>query len=71
MSDKRKEGKHMEAINKPQEAMMITRGMTKAFVDLLVSEKCSATYWNDCQSTKKNVSSSVMDKLKEMCNGED
>ncbi len=31
----------MEAINKPQEAMMITQGMTKAFIDLLASQKHS------------------------------
>ena len=67
----KKEDEHMEAINKPQEAMIITQGMTKSFVDLLVSQKCSKTYWNECLSTKKNISSSTMDKLKAMCNGEE
>lgn len=67
----RKEDESMVAVNKPQEAMMITQGMTKAFVDLLVSQKRSETYWNECLSTKKSVSSSNMDKLKEMCNGEE
>ena len=66
-----KEDEIMEAINKPQEAMMITQGMTKAFIDLLVSQKRSKAYWNECLSTKKSISSSNMDKLKEMCNGEE
>lgn len=61
----------MQAINKPQEAMMVTQGMTKAFLDLLISQKRSETYWNECMNTKKNISSSNMDKLKEMCNGEE
>lgn len=70
-NNQEKEEAHMEVINKPQAAMMVTQGMTKAFVDLLASQKRSATYWNDCKSTKKDVSSSTMDKLKEMCNGEE
>ena len=61
----------MEAINKPQEAMMITQGMTKAFIDLLASQRRPKAYWNECLSTKKSISSSNMDKLKEMCNGEE
>ncbi len=61
----------MEIINKPQEAMMITQGMTKAFIDLLASQKRSKDYWDECSSTKKNISSSNMDKLKKMCNGEE
>lgn len=67
----KKEDENMEAINKPQEAMIITQGMTKAFIELLASQKRSETYWNECLSTKKNISSSNMDKLKEMCNGEE
>ena len=67
----KKEDEHMEAINKPKEALMITQGMTKAFIDLLVSQKRSKTYWDECSSTKKNISSSTMDRLKEMCNGEE
>lgn len=66
----KKEEKCMEAINKPQESMIIAQGMTKAFIDLLVTQKYSRTYWNECISTKKNIPSSAMDKLKEMCNGE-
>ncbi len=66
----KKEDDIMEAINKPQEAMMITQGMTKAFIDLLASQKHSKTYWNECMSAKKNISSANMDKLKEMCNGD-
>jgi len=68
---KKKEDDIMEAINKPQEAMMVTQGMTKAFIDLLASQKCSKSYWDECLSTKKDISSSDMDKLKEMCNGEE
>lgn len=65
-----KEDKHMEAINKPQEAMMIAQGMTKAFIDLLAAQKYSKAYWDECSSTGKRVSSSTMDKLKRICNGE-
>lgn len=61
----------MEAINKPQEAMMITQGMTREFIDLLESQKHSKDYWNECLSKKKSISSSTMNKLKEMCNGEE
>lgn len=39
--------------------------------DLLISQRCSEAYWNECLSTKKSISSSNMDKLKEMCNGEE
>lgn len=67
----KKEDDTMEAVNKPQEAMMVTQGMTKAFVDFLVSQKRSETYWDECLSTKKSISSSNMDKLKEMCNEEE
>lgn len=67
----KKEDDIMEAINKPQEAMMITQGMTRAFIDLLASQRRSEAYWAECLSTKKSISSSNMDKLKEMCNGEE
>lgn len=67
----KKEDENMEAINKPQEAMIIAQGMTKAFIDLLASQKHSETYWNECLSTNRKLSSSNMDKLKEMCNGEE
>ena len=69
-NDTEKGGEMMAAINKPQESMIIARGMTKAFVELLASEKRPKTYWDDCSSTKKTVSSSTMNKLKEMCNGD-
>lgn len=68
---RKKEDEHMEAINKPQESLIITQGMTKAFIDLLVSQKRSNTYWDECSSARKNISSSTMDKLKKMCNGEE
>lgn len=61
----------MEAMNKQKEAMMITQGMTRAFIDLLVSQKHSKDYWNECLSTKKNIPSSTMDQLKEMCKEEE
>ena len=48
----KKEDDIMEAINKPQEAMMITQGMTKAFIDLLASQKHSKTYRNLQKPTK-------------------
>ena len=67
----KKEDDILEAINKPQEAMMITQGMTRAFIDLLATQRCSEAYWNECLSTKKSIPSSNMDKLKEMCNGEE
>ena len=66
----KKGDENMEAINKPQEAMMIAQGMTRAFIDLVASQKCSKDYWNEWLSTKKTISSSTMDKLKELCNGE-
>jgi hypothetical protein len=69
--ERKKEEGHMEAINKPQESMVVTQGMTKAFIDVLASQNHSKTYWDECVSTKKSVPSSVMDKLKEMCNGEE
>lgn len=68
---KQKEEKSMEAINKPKEAMMVTQGMTKAFIDALAAQRCSRTYWGECLGTKKSISSSAMDKLKEICNGEE
>ncbi len=71
MSKKRKEEKNMEAINKPREAMMIAKGMTRSFVELLVSQRCSADYWDECANTKKSVSSSTMDELKKMCTEEE
>jgi hypothetical protein len=71
MSDnKLKEEECMEAVNKPQEAMIIAKGMTKAFVEALVAHKQSETYWNECSSTKKSISSSNMEKLKKLCDGE-
>jgi hypothetical protein len=60
----------MAAINKPQKAVIITKGMTKAFVETLVAHKQPKSYWNECSSTKKSISSSNMDKLKKLCNGE-
>jgi hypothetical protein len=68
--NKLKEEECMEAINKPQEAMIIAQGMTRAFVEALVTQKQSKTYWNECSSTKRSISSSNMDKLKKICNGE-
>lgn len=67
----KEEDKLMAAISKPQESMMIAQGMTKAFIDLLVAQKRSETYWDECANTKKSIPSSAMDKLKKMCNGED
>lgn len=66
----KKEDECMEAMNKPQEAMIVAKGMTEAFVKLLASEKRPETYWNDCLDSKKKISSSAMSKLKEMCNGD-
>lgn len=61
----------MIAMNKPQEAMIITKGMTKAFIDVLQSQKLPKSYWSECTSTKRDISSSKMEKMKEMCNEEE
>ena len=67
----KKEGEDMAAISKPQEAMIISQGMTKSFIDLLASQKRSKDYWSECSSTAKTISSSTMDRLKRICNEEE
>ena len=61
----------MAAMNKPHEAVIVTQGMTKAFIDLLATQKHSEEYWNECRSSKSNISSSAMEQLKEMCKEEE
>lgn len=65
-----KEGLDMGTINKPQEAIVVTKGMTKAFMDLLASQKVSKAYWDECSGANKNLSVDEMEKLKQMCNGD-
>lgn len=63
-----KEGLNMGTINKPQEAIVVTKGMTKAFLDLLASKKVSKAYWDECSRTNKNLSAEDIIELKRMCN---
>lgn len=68
--NQRKGDENMEAMNKPREAMVVTQGMTKAFVDLLASQKRSEDYWSQCKNSNPKLSTATMDKLKKKCNEE-
>ncbi len=65
-----KEGLDMSTISKPQEAIVVAKGMTKAFMDLLASQKISESYWEECSHSNKNLSNEEIEILKRMCNEE-
>lgn len=65
-----KEELDMGTISKPQEAIVVTKGMTQAFIDLLDSKKIAKSYWEECLSANKDLSDDEAEILKRMCNGD-
>lgn len=64
-----KEESDMGTISKPQEAIVVTKGMTKAFMNLLDSQRITPSYWEECQKTNRNLSDTEIEALKRMCDG--
>lgn len=66
----KKEGSNMGTICKPQEAMVVKKGMTKAFMEMLSSSKVTKAYWDECADANRDLSVDNIEKLKKICNGE-
>lgn len=64
---KRIEGKKMRrmlyAINKPNRATIVNRTKAQAFIDTIVKNRATKTYWDECSSTSRNLDPSILDDL--------
>ncbi len=65
-----KEDDNMAMAMKPNEATIIKKGMLSSFLKTLNANKVSEDYWTECEASRTVFSSSDVEKMKKMCNGE-
>ena len=65
-----KEDERMALTMKPNEATIIKKGMLKSFLYELQENKVTEEYWAECAASKNAFSSSDIERMKKMCNGE-
>lgn len=56
---------------KPNEATIIKKGMLPVFLSELHANRVSKEYWKECEASRDIFSSSDLEKMKKMCNGEE
>ena len=66
-----KEDENMAMAIKPNEATIIKTGMLPSFLSELHANKITKEYWKECETSRNIFSSSDLDKMKKMCNGEE
>ena len=65
-----KEDENMAMAIKPNEATVIKKGMLPSFLNELHASKVNKEYWNECAASRSVFSSSDIEEMKKMCNGE-
>lgn len=65
-----KEDGNMAMAIKPNEATIIKKGMLSSFLSELCAQKVTEEYWNECAAARDIFSSSDIEKMKKMCNGD-
>lgn len=65
-----KEDDNMAMAIKPNEATVIKKGMLPSFLNELRASKVNKEYWNECAASRSVFSSSDIEEMKKMCNGE-
>lgn len=65
-----KEDGNMAMAIKPNEATIIKKGMLSSFLNELCTQKVTEEYWNECAASRDIFSSSDIEKMKKMCNGD-
>lgn len=65
-----KEDDNMAMAIKPNEATVIKKGMLPSFLNELCANKVNKEYWNECAASRSVFSSSDIEEMKKMCNGE-
>ncbi len=65
-----KEDESMALAIKPNEATIIKKGMLSSFLNELHESKVTEEYWAECAAARKTFSSSDIERMKKMCNGE-
>lgn len=65
-----KEDGNMAMAIKPDEATIIKKGMLSSFLSELCAQKVTKEYWNECAAARDVFSSSDIEKMKKMCNGD-
>ena len=69
--DYEKEDENMAMAIKPNEATIIKTGMLPSFLSELHANKVTKEHWKECETSRNIFSSSDLDKMKKMCNGEE
>ncbi len=64
------EDENMAMAMKPNEATIIKKGMLSSFIKALNASKVSEDYWTECEASRNIFSSSDIEEMKKMCNGE-
>lgn len=67
---KAKEDGNMAMAIKPSEATVIKKGMLTSFLSELQASKITKEYWNECAASRDIFSSSDIENMKKMCNGD-
>ena len=67
---KKEEDEKVAMIIKPSEATIIKKDMLSSFLTELCANEVTKEYWNECRASRNLFSSSDMERMKKMCNGE-
>jgi len=70
-SEAKGEGVMAMAINKPDEATIIKKEAMSLFLQQLRSQKATEDYWEECAKARTAFSTSEIERMKKMCNGEE
>lgn len=67
---KEKEDENMAIAVKPNEATIIRKDMLTSFLNELRTKKVTEEYWKECAASRELFSSSDIDMMKKMCDGD-
>lgn len=70
-SEAKEDGVMAMAINKPDEATIIKKDAMALFMQQLRSQKATKDYWEECAKARTAFSTSEIERMKKMCNGEE